>query len=298
MSVYRRVSVAAAMLSAVVIVGGCDSDGGSALVGSSTATQSSSDPDGGGSVVGEGEGISDENNGDNSGVVPENDGNSGSESGTETNVDPDADPDGLANVDDREFEAMYTVRFESTWSADTHPTNFPDDPHFSPLTGAVHSEQVVIWQRGQNASDGIEEMAETGGTGPLVSEIQFAIDEGYAISSIQGGGIANSPGATTVDFLVNRDYPLVTLVSMLAPSPDWFIGINSQSLIDSNGEFVDSLTIELSLYDSGTDGGVRFTSADEDIPRSPIELVNSFPSDSDFLEGQPSVGSLVFTRTQ
>jgi len=59
-----------------------------------------------------------------------------------------------------EFEAVYMARFVSIWSEETHPTNFPPDPHFSPLTGAVHNEQVVIWQPGQIASDGIEEMAD------------------------------------------------------------------------------------------------------------------------------------------
>ena len=154
----------------------------------------------------------------------------------------------------------------------------------------------MIWQPGQNASDGIEGMAETGSTGLMLTEIQFAIDQGYASSSIEGGGIPLSPGATDVGFVVNRDNPLVTLVSMLAPSPDWFIGVNSLRMIDENGDFLDSVTIALNLYDSGTDGGERFTDPDQDIPRSPIALVSSFPPDTDFFDGRPPVGTLTLTR--
>lgn len=190
------------------------------------------------------------------------------------------------------FEAMYRATFTATWSVDTHPVNFPDNPHFSPLTGAVHSEQAIFWESGQNATDGIEQMAETGATAILLTEVNAVIDEGRALSAIQGGGIPESPGSTSVEFTVNRDYPLVTLVSMLAPSPDWFIGVNSLQMIDENGDFRQSITIDLNLYDSGTDGGTRYTSADEDIPRSPIGMVNSFPLDSDFQEGQPTVGRL------
>lgn len=195
-----------------------------------------------------------------------------------------------------EFEARFTLRFVASWSVATHTVNFPPDPHFSPLTGAVHSEQVVFWQSGQNASDGIEFMAETGGTELLLSEIQSAIDQGYALSSIEGSGIPLSPGETEVEFVITRDYPLLTVISMLAPSPDWFVGINSLPLLDNEGEFVESVTVELNLYDSGTDGGLRYTSADEDIPLSPVALVNSFPLDTDFLDGRPSVGMLEITK--
>ena len=190
------------------------------------------------------------------------------------------------------FEAEYRATLVTTWSADTHPINFPGNPHFSPLTGAVHSEQAIFWEMGQNATDGIEEMAESGATSILLTEVQAVVDEGRALSAIQGGGVGVSPGSTSVEFTVNRDYPLVTLVSMLAPSPDWFVGVNSLRMIDENGDFRPLITIDLSLYDSGTDGGTRYTSPDEDIPRSPIGLVSSFPFDSDFLNGQPSVGQL------
>jgi len=196
------------------------------------------------------------------------------------------------------FEAMYRATFVAIWSVDTHPINFPDNPHFSPLTGAVHSEQAIFWEMGQNATDGIEQMAETGAPSILLTEVQAVIDEGRALAAIQGVGIEVSPGSTSVEFTVNRDYPLVTLVSMLAPSPDWFIGVNSLQMIDESGEFRPLITVDLSLYDSGTDGGTRYTSVDQEIPPSPIDLVNSFPLDSDFQGGQPSVGQLTLELIQ
>ena len=41
--------------------------------------------------------------------------------------------------------ADYTVSFEAIWSSGTHPTNFPPNPHFSPLIGATHNASVVFW---------------------------------------------------------------------------------------------------------------------------------------------------------
>ena len=33
--------------------------------------------------------------------------------------------------------AVYRVRFESTWTARSHPVDFPSNPHFSRLIGGV-----------------------------------------------------------------------------------------------------------------------------------------------------------------
>ena len=327
---FRKTSISTAMLLALVVTAGCDSndnplsvvtdetqqsgeaDGNAgetdASPGTSTDTDSSNETDTSGDTGTTGSTDGAGTDADGSSAGDNTTGNSTSDSSStdeptdagdtnDSNGDPDS-ADTTTPAAEQEYEAVYLARFVSTWSADTHPVNFPDNPHFSPLTGAAHSEQAVFWQRGQNATDGIEQMAETGGTTMLLDEIQLAIDEGRALSTIQGGGIALSPGATEVEFRVKRDYPLVTLVSMLAPSPDWFIGIHDQSMLDQNGDYLESLTVELNLYDSGTDAGVRYDSADEDSPRSPIALVNSFPSDSDFIEGQPSVGRLIITRVR
>jgi len=167
------------------------------------------------------------------------------------------------------------------------------------LAGAVHSGQAIFWQLGQIASPGIEQMAETGSTNLLMDEVQAVIAEGRAFASISANGIANSPGTSTVEVGVNMQYPLITLVSMLAPSPDWFVGVNSVSMLNVDDEFVQSLSVELKLYDSGTDSGFQFESANQETqPASPIDLLTSDSMDSDFIAGEPIVGRLFFERIQ
>ncbi len=278
---FRFTSAATAgLLATTLVLGGCGSDS-TTLVAGPSADNTGTDGDMQSSNEG---GMDTDSTGD------------GTDTGTDAGGDTDnSNPDSASQ--NNEFEARYRATFNSTWSAATHPTNFPDNPHFSPLTGAVHSEQSRVWELGQIASDGIEEMAESGGTGILKTELQSIIDEGRALSLIEGGGIANSPGSVSVEFTINRDNSLVTLVSMMAPSPDWFIGVNGLPLIDQNGDFVSSITIDARLYDSGTDSGTRYTSADEDTsPRSPISLVSSFPPESDFMDGAPFAGQLVVEK--
>jgi len=277
-----RLRLVFAVLVALGLTVGCDSGSGN----NSTMQQSATNTDDQASGSGEGADPVDNENPDSN--ETENPDDLGMEN-----------PDGMPDITNTEFEAMYRATFNATWSSVTHPTNFPGDPHFSPLHGAVHGAQTVLWSRGDIATDGIELMAETGDTTLLDSEAQFAVDEGRALSVVYGGSISLSPGSVSVEFLVNRTHPQITLVSMLAPSPDWFVGVDGAMLLGDDGTFIDAITIDLRLYDAGTDNGQEYTSADEDTqPRSPITLVNSFPSQTPFIDGEPGVGQLVIEKIQ
>ena len=90
--------------------------------------------------------------------------------------------------------ARYRVTFESTWSRESHPVDFPNDAHFSPLIGGTHSSQARFWMPGGLATPGIQAMAERGRVSPLDTEVQAAIAAGTAFSVIRGGAIDRSPG--------------------------------------------------------------------------------------------------------
>jgi hypothetical protein len=188
--------------------------------------------------------------------------------------------------------AQYTVTFDAAWSQATHPSGFPPNPHWSPLVGGTHNASVSFWNAGQLASQGIEDMAELGATTPLANEVTAAITAGSAASVILGGGISPSPGSTSVSFAIDRDFPLVTLVSMIAPSPDWFVGVSGLPLFE-NGNWVDQKAVSLWLYDAGTDSGTNYTSPNQDTnPQNPIALHTTLPG----YNGVP-MGTFTFTRT-
>ena len=74
------------------------------------------------------------------------------------------------------------------------------------------------------------DMAERGLTSTLSTVINAAIAAGTAEHVFTGGNIAVSPGTATAEFQISQTYPLVTLVSMIAPSPDWFVGASAVPL--------------------------------------------------------------------
>lgn len=173
--------------------------------------------------------------------------------------------------------ATYRVTFEASWSATTHPGAFPGGAHFSPLIGGTHSAAVAVWGPGQVATNGIEQMAESGGTTMLRAELNALIATGSVGEIVSGGGIGLSPGQATTTFEVDGDHALVSLVTMIAPSPDWFVGVHDVALLD-NGRWVDQLAIPALAYDAGTDSGLAFTSSNANTqPADPIALQDSGP---------------------
>jgi hypothetical protein len=192
--------------------------------------------------------------------------------------------------------ASYIVEFTSTWSATTHPDEFPTSPHFSGLIGSVHSSDVTFWETEATASTGVKLVAERGATSTFSEEVNLTIISGSALSTITGGGITLSPGTVSTTFSVTREYPLVTLLSMLAPSPDWFVGVNGLSMLEED-EFLTGKTVTLYCYDAGTDSGTSYESPDQ--PTTPQEQIYKIGGSPFLYEGAVvPVGTFKFYRIE
>jgi hypothetical protein len=173
--------------------------------------------------------------------------------------------------------ARYEVTFESTWSASTHPVDFPADAHYSGLIGGTHNASVSFWREGELATEGIRAMAERGAKSTLADEVSRAITDGRAAAVLSGGAIDRSPGSVTLEFEVSQAHPLVTVVTMVAPSPDWFAGVTGLPLF-VNGAWLTEATADMIVFDAGTDSGPTFRSPDEETrPRQLIHRLIGYP---------------------
>lgn len=186
----------------------------------------------------------------------------------------------------------YKITFTTQWNSDNFATNFPSGRHFSGLIGATHNENASVWAVNDLSSLGIESMAETGSKSLLKSEMDLLKVAGNIEQIIDKGGISSSQESITIEISMNSDFPLLTLVSMVAPSPDWFVGIHDL-LLFSNGEWTTSKTIDLLVYDAGTDDGLTFSSANaETSTHTNIISLTSNSTDTDFINGIHSNSSL------
>ena len=87
------------------------------------------------------------------------------------------------------------------------------------------------------ASEGIKEMAELGSTEPLNEEIDNKIKNKEGYDLVVGDNLGSGVGKITVEIEVNEKNPSVTLATMIAPSPDWYLAVVNVNLYDG-GEFV------------------------------------------------------------
>ena len=191
--------------------------------------------------------------------------------------------------------ANYTVTFQGDWTTSATPGGLPGSAHFSRLVGAVHNADVTFLRSGELASSGIESMAEIGGTSTLKSEVRAEISgtTGNALSVLEGDTDFISPtAAKSLDITVTTDHPRVTLVTMIAPSPDWFVGVSGLSLLDSNGNWLSSLEVELYPWDAGTENGDQFSLSNP--ATSPQGVITSLYDSGKF--STESIASLTFTR--
>ena len=192
--------------------------------------------------------------------------------------------------------AEYTVTFSFDWNKNDFPTDYPSNPHFSPLVGWVHKKGNSFFNTGKTATDGIKNMAEFGSTTTLVGELQALIDENKGLKTYLGSGLSGGVGTISLDVTVSSEFPAVSLATMLAPSPDWYIGCANVDLTDTNGEFVATKTISGGVYDAGTDNGATFTAANSvSSPRENIKIITQPPLGNG-TEVHASICSITFTK--
>jgi len=174
--------------------------------------------------------------------------------------------------------ATYKVTFDAAWSRTTHPYQFPFDARWSPVAGITHDAATEMFETGSIATQGIVNMSQTGSRDPLNAELQAMIDGGGAETLINAlTRVSPSPDTISFTFDITSSHPYLSMVSMIAPSPDWFVAVRGLNLFE-NGEWTESTIVNFVSYDSGSDSGVTFASPNEDTqPREGISLITGPP---------------------
>ncbi|HET6202171.1 MAG TPA: spondin domain-containing protein [Planctomycetota bacterium] len=193
----------------------------------------------------------------------------------------------------------YEVTLTPMWTASTHPLDYPKaglltGPHFSGLIGATHDASFAIFREGSPPTPGLERLSEEGKHSPLDAEIRAAIASGHAGALLEGDPIRDLTKSSTVRFRADEKHPLVSVVAMIAPSPDWFAGAGAVNLREG-GSWASSKEVTLYAYDSGGDDGMTYEAADADAnPKEPTRVNDA----AHFLQSgkRVPVGKVVFRK--
>ena len=186
--------------------------------------------------------------------------------------------------------AVYTVTFTGDWTTSVTPDGVPGGAHFSRLIGGVHSDAVTFLESGGTASAGVESMAEVGGWTGLQGEVQNA---GLgALSVLAGDTDSISPTTSkTLTATLTTEHPRLTLLTMVAPSPDWFVGVSGLPLLNSDGHWLRSHEVHLYPWDAGTEDGSEFSL--DNLATTPQGTIESIRGTGKF--STEPIASLSFT---
>ena len=169
--------------------------------------------------------------------------------------------------------ARFRLDIDITWTADTHPFDYPAGAHMSGLVGASHNSRFVLFADGRTASSGLELVAENGRASVMLAELSEGMRRNRVAAVFEAGGLRTLPGRITATFTADPNRRFVSFATMIAPSPDWFTGAAGIDLRDGDG-WIERLEIPLWAWDAGTDSGANYTAADTDTqPRESVRLL-------------------------
>ena len=150
--------------------------------------------------------------------------------------------------------ASYKIIITGIWKMPQHTV--PAGNHFTKFNGLIHNNTCKLFSLGSLASLGVENVAEVGNNIALVSEMDNDINAGNASGKFFIS-LPNITGSDSAIVNVSLKHSLVSFESMIAPSPDWFAGLNSYNLVQT-GKWVNDITVDIYGYDAGTEDGDVF----------------------------------------
>jgi hypothetical protein len=92
---------------------------------------------------------------------------------------------------------------------------------FIVFLGRTHNKNYTLFRLGQLASPGLKQFCNVGLSVVLENEPSEKFDE-FFIPHLK-----NATGKIDSKFFVKSNHTLLSLVTKLIPSPDWFVGIDS-----------------------------------------------------------------------
>ena len=104
-------------------------------------------------------------------------------------------------------------------------------------------------------------------------------NQNFVSNVYKGAGPFNSPGNDATMIITVKDKnSMMSFISMIAPSPDWFVGLDSYDLCGSDG-WKDNVMMNLLPWDAGTDSGFSFES--DNNATMPVDVITMITSSSE-----------------
>lgn len=158
--------------------------------------------------------------------------------------------------------AKYRISFTNFLTKKRFGTRIPEAGLvFSPLVATSHSGRVSILSERGYASLAVRDIAEKGSNTLLLKVLARYQRVGRGVKDVMAASGPSLPGKTTIlELEVDCSNSFVTVLGMVAPSPDWIAQISNINLYNAMSmKFIERQSGNLVAYDAGTDDGDKFT---------------------------------------
>jgi len=102
--------------------------------------------------------------------------------------------------------------------------------------------------------------------------------QGSAVKDVKQGNGFDAELTSTSDMnglAFDDEHPHLSVITMIAPSPDWFSGVNGYDMRDEESDtWYSNIILDLFPWDAGTDRGNAYTSANRDQNGGTIEILD------------------------
>ncbi|KAF9802105.1 hypothetical protein SFRURICE_004356 [Spodoptera frugiperda] len=154
--------------------------------------------------------------------------------------------------------AVYKVSMQMLWSEERFPKDYPQNrpkAQWSQVFGQSHSSNYSLYHIGSVASNAVRGFAQYGKIDELV---KLGDEELQVYDQFSAPALRSGTGVTENMVFVDGRHSLVSVMSRMIPSPDWFVGVDGVNLcVDSS--WVDQITLDLEPLDAGAASGLTFT---------------------------------------
>jgi hypothetical protein len=165
-------------------------------------------------------------------------------------------------------QATYNVKFITNWGADPL-INHPSNPHTGNMFLVTHNNNFKLFEVGKLASRGVSQTSMYG----TIDDLNAMTSNNPNIGNIVTANVLEAPGEANLQITANSDKPILSFVTMIAPSSDWFTGF-TLNLIE-NGKWIDKMELPLYVFVAGTDSNQGFVTKHilRNVPE-PIRIKN------------------------
>ncbi|RZM84156.1 hypothetical protein C3B51_04335 [Pseudoalteromonas rubra] len=150
----------------------------------------------------------------------------------------------------------------SAASLDVKVTNLTQGIYFTPLLVSAHTSDAMLFQAGEKASSALAAMAE-GGSLTGLSEILTGINANTMENP--AGGLLAPVTSTMTSLETDAGNDRLSIVAMMLPTNDGFVGLNSWPIPTTPGTY----HIYLNAYDAGTEANNELVVEGSGAPGTP-----------------------------